>query len=74
MINNQLSYSAAFGLPAVLLLVATTIFFSGRKKYRTHSPQGSVLRDAAKVLLQLLIQLLIDLLILLLQLQTFLLN
>lgn len=49
-IRTNFGYAPAFGLPAVLLLVATSIFWVGRRKYRTYAPQGSVLKDAAKLI------------------------
>jgi len=45
-IRERTNYAFAFGLPAILLLVATCIFWLGRKRYRVHAPQGSVLSDA----------------------------
>jgi dipeptide/tripeptide permease len=49
-IRSKFNYAFAFGLPAVLLLVATSIFWLGRHNYRTHPPHGSVLSDAVKLI------------------------
>lgn len=43
LVRSRVSYAAAFGLPAILLVVATIIFFLGRNKYTINSPSGSVL-------------------------------
>lgn len=45
MLREYLAPSIAFALPAFLLLVATAIFWSGRKQYRMIPPGGSILRD-----------------------------
>jgi len=49
-IREHFNYAFAFGLPAVLLLVATAIFWLGSENYKTHDPQGSVVSDAAKLI------------------------
>eukprot|EP00026_Physarum_polycephalum_P005140 Phypoly_transcript_05169.p1 GENE.Phypoly_transcript_05169~~Phypoly_transcript_05169.p1 ORF type:complete len:553 (+),score=98.88 Phypoly_transcript_05169:272-1930(+) len=48
--RKHLGYAEAFGLPAVLLVLAIVIFWLGRNKYRTQAPQGSTLKDSALVL------------------------
>jgi len=48
-IREKLNYGYAFGLPAVLLVVATMIFWSGKPRYKIHDPAGSVLSDACKM-------------------------
>jgi hypothetical protein len=47
--STHFNYATAFALPAFLLLIATSIFYSGKRRYRTHDPQGSVLKESAKV-------------------------
>jgi len=47
-IRSNVNYAAAFGVPTGLLLVATTIFFSGRNRYVRQKPKGSVLKDTIK--------------------------
>jgi dipeptide/tripeptide permease len=41
-IRSHWSYAAAFGLPAILLFVATLIFIAGKRRYRRVPPAGSV--------------------------------
>jgi amino acid/peptide:H+ symporter len=41
-IRSHWSYAAAFGLPAILLFVATCIFVAGKNRYRRNPPSGSV--------------------------------
>lgn len=50
-IRTNVSYAAAFGLPSVLLAIATCVFVSGRKRYRRLPPTGSVVASAFGALL-----------------------
>jgi POT family proton-dependent oligopeptide transporter len=53
-IRSHWSYAAAFGLPAILLFVATLIFVAGRSRYRRVPPAGSVVsRSLAAICLAL---------------------
>jgi solute carrier family 15 oligopeptide transporter 1 len=42
LIRTNVSYAAAFGLPSVLLAIATLVFVSGRRRYRRLPPSGSI--------------------------------
>eukprot|EP01095_Lingulamoeba_sp_RSL-Kostka_P014219 TRINITY_DN6136_c0_g1_i1.p1 TRINITY_DN6136_c0_g1~~TRINITY_DN6136_c0_g1_i1.p1 ORF type:complete len:265 (+),score=65.24 TRINITY_DN6136_c0_g1_i1:25-819(+) len=50
LIREYLSPWIAFGLPAILLIVALIIFVSGSKKYTKVKPQGSVVAEFLVVL------------------------
>jgi len=43
LVRTYVSYYAAFGLPAVLLVTATAVFWAGRNMYKNNKPTGSVL-------------------------------
>jgi len=48
--RSSVGFAAAFGLPALLLLLATAVFFSARNIYVKVPPQGSTLRTVTKIL------------------------
>jgi len=50
LVRTAVSYAAAFGLPAGLLVVATIIFWAGRKRYRVNQPTGSILMVSVKII------------------------
>lgn len=60
MIRTSWSYATAFALPAVLLGVATTVLFSGRRRYRQVAPCGSVVTQCLSAMALALWQLLLE--------------
>ena len=50
LLRRYAGYPIAFGVPAVLLAIATTIFWSARKQYYRVLPTGSVLNQFAIVI------------------------
>lgn len=49
LLREYVSPAVAFGVPAILLFIATIVFWGGRKQYRMVPPKGSVLGVAARV-------------------------
>jgi dipeptide/tripeptide permease len=49
-IRTYVSYAVAFGVPAVLLALATVIFWLGRNTYVKVPPAGSVLTESMRIL------------------------
>jgi len=50
LIRKYVSYAAAFGLPTVLLITATAVFWAGRNMYQKSRPTGSLLSVSLKIL------------------------
>eukprot|EP01112_Ceratiomyxa_fruticulosa_P009862 TRINITY_DN2590_c0_g1_i1.p1 TRINITY_DN2590_c0_g1~~TRINITY_DN2590_c0_g1_i1.p1 ORF type:complete len:543 (-),score=67.07 TRINITY_DN2590_c0_g1_i1:51-1679(-) len=50
-IRSKVSYAVAFAMPAGLLLIATLIFFLGRKLYKIQKPTGSILWTSFHIIL-----------------------
>jgi dipeptide/tripeptide permease len=50
LVREHLGYACAFALPALLLIVATAVFWSARKQYFRTKIGGSVLTQIARVM------------------------
>ncbi|EGC36909.1 hypothetical protein DICPUDRAFT_150551 [Dictyostelium purpureum] len=48
-LRTNVGYWCAFVVPAVILVISILIFVLGNKRYVKHKPQGSILKDCAKI-------------------------